>query len=64
MADFESDLSRLRQITERLSSGEEGLEKSMELYTEGMKLTEELQKKLDKYKSKIEILENGEKESS
>lgn len=64
MADFESDLGRLRQITERLSSGEEGLEKSMEMYTEGMKLADELSKRLDKYKSKIEILENGEKESS
>jgi len=63
MADFESDLARLRQITERLNSGEEGLEKSMELYTEGMKLAEELQKRLDKYKTKIEILENGEKEA-
>ena len=62
MADFESDLIHLRQITERLSGGEEGLEKSMELYTEGMKLADELQKRLEKYKSKIEILENGEKE--
>jgi len=63
MADFETDLTRLRQITERLNSGDEGLEKSMELYTEGMKLADELQKRLDKYKSKIEILENGEKEA-
>ena len=64
MADFEGDLTRLRQITEKLNSGEEGLEKSMELYTEGMKLADELGKRLDKYKSKIEILENGGKESS
>jgi exodeoxyribonuclease VII small subunit len=63
MADFESDLARLRQITERLSSGEEGLEKSMELYTEGMKLSEELLKRLEKYRTKIEILESGEKEA-
>ncbi len=63
MPDFENDLARLRQITERLNSGEEGLEKSMELYTDGMKLAEELQKRLDRFKSKIEILENGEKEA-
>jgi exodeoxyribonuclease VII small subunit len=62
MADFESDLAKLRQITEKLGTGEEGLEKSMELYTEGMKLADELGKRLDKYKSKIEILESGDKE--
>ena len=57
MATFESDMEKLEEIAKKLSSGTEGIEKSMELYEQGIKLSEELKKKLDSYKSKIEILD-------
>ena len=57
MATFESDMEKLEEIAKKLSSGTEGIEKSMELYEQGIKLSEELKKKLDNYKSKIEILD-------
>ena len=63
MDDFEKDLRRLEEISQQLQSGETGIEKSMELYAEGVKLAEVLQKRLNTYKSKIEILENGAKGS-
>ncbi len=59
MAEFEKDLEKLEEITRRLQSGEEGIEKSMALYAEGVKLAEALQKKLNEYKSQIDILESG-----
>ena len=58
MDDFEKDLRRLEEISQQLQSGETGIEKSMELYAEGVKLAEMLQKRLNTYKSKIEILEH------
>ncbi len=63
MDDFEKDLRRLEEISQLLQSGETGIEKSMELYAEGVKLAEQLQKRLNTYKSKIEILENEAKGS-
>ncbi len=57
MATFESDMKKLEEIAAKLSSGAEGIEKSMELYEQGIKLSGELKKKLDSYKSKIEILD-------
>ena len=63
MDDFEKDLRRLEEISQLLQSGETGIEKSMELYAEGVKLAEQLQKRLNTYKSKIEVLENEAKGS-
>lgn len=63
MDDFEKDLRRLEEISQQLQSGETGIEMSMELYAEGVKLAEMLQKRLNTYKSKIEILENEAKGS-
>lgn len=57
MAEFEKDLEKLEEITQRLQSGEEGIEKSMTLYSEGVKLADALQKKLKEYKTKIDILD-------
>lgn len=57
MDDFEKDLQRLEEITRQLQSGEVGIEKSMELYAEGVKLADMLGNRLNTYKSKIEILE-------
>jgi exodeoxyribonuclease VII small subunit len=58
MDDFEKDLQKLEEITRQLQSGDTGIERSMELYAEGVKLAGMLQKRLSTYKSRIEILEN------
>jgi exodeoxyribonuclease VII small subunit len=63
MDDFEKELQRLEEITRRLQSGDAGIEQSMELYAEGVKLAEMLGKRLNTYKSRIEILENEAKGS-
>jgi exodeoxyribonuclease VII small subunit len=62
MDDFEKDLKRLEEISLQLQSGETGIEQSMSLYAEGIKLADMLQKRLNTYKAKIEILENEVKE--
>ncbi|MFA5675199.1 MAG: exodeoxyribonuclease VII small subunit [Christensenellales bacterium] len=60
MDNFEQELLRLSDIAQRLQSGQEGIEKSMELYARGIRLADALQKKLDEYKTKIEIIKTGE----
>ncbi len=57
MGDFEKDMKKLEEIAGVLQSGEQGIEKSMELYTEGIKLADSLIKKLERLRSKIEIIE-------
>lgn len=57
MDEFESDMKKLEDISLKLQSGDLGIEKSMELYAEGIKLANSLTTKLNKLKSKIEILE-------
>lgn len=50
-------MKKLEDISLKLQSGDLGIEKSMELYAEGIKLANSLTTKLNKLKSKIEILE-------
>jgi len=57
MGEFEKDMQRLDEIARSLQSGEFGLEKSMELYSEGIRLADALLQKLSRLKSKIEILD-------
>ena len=57
--DFEQDMLRLEEIAQRLQSGQEGIEKSMELYAKGISLADALQKRLDAYKTQIEVLKSG-----
>jgi exodeoxyribonuclease VII small subunit len=57
MGEFEKDMQKLEEISSRLQSGDQGIEKSMELYAEGLKLANSLTAKLEKLRSKIEILE-------
>ena len=54
--DFEQDMLRLEEIAQRLQSGQEGIEKSMELYAKGISLADALQKRLEAYKTQIEVL--------
>jgi len=53
---FEDSLQRLEEITGELESPEISLEGSIELYTEGLKLAQECQKKLGKAEQKIKVI--------
>ena len=51
---FESDLKRMEEITELLKDPETGLEKYIELYEEGNKLSRSLSKTLEEIQRKVE----------
>ena len=51
---FENDLKRMEEITELLKDPETGLEKSIELYEEGNKLSRSLSKTLEEIQRKVE----------
>lgn len=53
---FEEGMARLEQIVLNLEKGEAPLESSMELFTEGTKLSAFLQKKLDEAEAKVKKL--------
>jgi len=53
---FEDGMKRLEEIVVSLEKGSVPLESSMELFTEGTKLSSELQKILDQAESKIKII--------
>ena len=53
---FEEGMARLEQIVLNLEKGEVPLESSMELFTEGTKLSALLQKKLDEAEAKVKKL--------
>ena len=52
---FEEALSRLQEITEKLESGEEGLDASLKLFEEGAKLSAFCKKKLDTAEQKVRL---------
>ncbi len=54
--DFEKKLNRMEEIAQALRNNETPLEKSIELYEEGMLLSKELEKNLDDAKRRIEIV--------
>jgi len=53
---FEEGMARLEQIVLNLEKGEVPLESSMELFTEGTKLSQYLQRKLDEAEAKVKKL--------
>jgi exodeoxyribonuclease VII small subunit len=53
---FEKALGRLEEIVEELEKGEIELEKSLEIFEEGIKMTRLCSKKLDEAEKKIELL--------
>jgi len=53
---FEAGLKKLEEIVEKLESGDIGLDESLKLYEEGMKLLKFCTAKLDEVEKKIEIL--------
>lgn len=54
--DFEQSFSQLEEIVNKLESGQETLEKSLELFEEGIKLTELCRNKLDAADDRIKEL--------
>ena len=58
---FEQALKRLEKIVNQLESGELGLEDSLHLFEEGIKLSRLCDKKLKMAERKIEILTKDEK---
>ncbi|MFH1824253.1 MAG: exodeoxyribonuclease VII small subunit [Candidatus Firestonebacteria bacterium] len=53
---FETGLKRLEEIVEKLESGDIGLDESLKLYEEGVKLLKFCTVKLDEVEKKIEML--------
>jgi len=59
---FESALKRLEEIVDKMENGDAELDKSLELYEEGIKLVKICSAKLDEAKKKVQILsKNGDK---
>jgi exodeoxyribonuclease VII small subunit len=56
MADFEKQLTALESVVERLEQGDLSLEESVELFEEGMKLSEACKKELEVAEGKIQLL--------
>jgi exodeoxyribonuclease VII small subunit len=56
---FESSLGELEQIVRHLESGDLPLDRSLELFEQGVRLSRECQKRLDEAERKVEILLRG-----
>lgn len=55
-APFEASLERLTNIVERLENGELGLEESLALFEEGIRLARTAQERLDSAEKRVEEL--------
>jgi len=53
---FETDITRIEEITQRLNDSTTGLEESLALFDEGMKLAKQLEKTLGEAKNKVETV--------
>jgi exodeoxyribonuclease VII small subunit len=56
---FEESLKELEGIVEQLETGDLPLERSLELFERGVKLSRQCQKRLDEAERKVEILLKG-----
>jgi exodeoxyribonuclease VII small subunit len=56
---FEESLKELEQIVEQLESGNLSLERSLELFEQGVRLSRECQSRLDGAERKVETLLKG-----
>ena len=56
MAKFEESLQRLEAIVAELEKGEVPLDRALELFDEGMKLSGSCRKELEEAEGKVEIL--------
>ena len=55
-ASFESGLQELEQIVKEMEGGDLPLERALELYEKGMRLTERCRKQLEEAETRIEML--------
>ncbi|NBK24169.1 MAG: exodeoxyribonuclease VII small subunit [Spirochaetia bacterium] len=53
---FETDVSRIEEIAQKLNASDITLEQSLALFEEGMRLAKELEKALEEAKRKVEIV--------
>lgn len=53
---FESSLKDLEKIVEQLEAGDLPLERSLELFEQGVRLSRDCQKRLDEAERKVELL--------
>jgi exodeoxyribonuclease VII small subunit len=53
---FETSLTELEQIVEQLEGGNLPLERSLELFEQGVRLSRECQSRLDEAERKVEML--------
>ena len=60
---FESSMEELEKIVTQLEGDNTSLEKSLELYEQGVKIAEKLRKQLDKAEQRIEVLKNNKSSS-
>ncbi|MEK6324876.1 MAG: exodeoxyribonuclease VII small subunit [Acidobacteriota bacterium] len=56
---FEASLEELEQIVRHLEAGDLPLDRSLELFEQGVRLSRECQKRLDEAERKVEILLRG-----
>ena len=56
MADFEKQLTALEKVVERLEQGDLSLEESLQLFEEGIKLSDACKKELEGAEGKIQLL--------
>jgi exodeoxyribonuclease VII small subunit len=56
---FESSLKELERIVEQLEGGDLPLERSLELFEQGVRLSRDCQRRLDEAERKVEILIKG-----
>ena len=54
--DYESAISRLEEITEKLETGDAKLEESISLYTEGLEIARFCDNKLGEAEKKIKVI--------
>jgi Exonuclease VII small subunit len=59
MKDFEKKIARLEQLAEQMRDTDLPLEKSFEIFEEGITLARSLKKELDELLGKVEVLLNS-----
>lgn len=60
MKNFEKRLARLEEISQRIKNSDVPLEEAFSLFEEGVKLSDGLEKDIEKLEGKVQILMNGE----
>ncbi|NBF41438.1 MAG: exodeoxyribonuclease VII small subunit [Spirochaetes bacterium] len=58
MQTFEDRLERLEALSEKIRTGDLGLDEAVQTFEEGMRLAKQLEKDLSKVERKVEILVN------